>query len=421
MTGFNGWRGLTENTIETFSTNFPDADIAILTRLCDLAVIDIDSDRPCLVAMALVEFGFTPLLVKTKRGWHLYYSNPERITGHIGEKFRVDIKGAGQSDYVVVPPSNDYEFHIRSLEKEIKMTDDIYDYLEVIHKGLPSLNIDGLKTFFPNHPYVQRNGIFVPVNDNINFGINPMPIRIINQRTKSLSFNDFDDLHSDIFEGTRNNTMWEWGMRCSAVLVKVSGEETQTYEELLRRMHLKNERSCDPNLPDRHIDKLAEQIWNKYQLLGKNNFYRTHYNFMTNITLTPRGVLENLENLKGVGLLMWLKSHHGDESEFPLNRTGLAKALDWKDHSVRIAISYLKDNELVTQESPADRLRGIAAIYKFTEKTNLYVSRIPALSPSNDNTSVPCIAPTTETAVTSLQEILLDRYIYWLKNNLRTA
>ena len=154
VAGFNDWTGLGVAAVESLSAEHPDADLAILTRLSGLLVVDVDSTAANLYVWVIDEFGWTPLVAKTKRGYHLYYSNPKGIKGVIGDgTYPIDIKGAGNSDYVVAPPSKGYEFVEIYLDEEPHNfgNRDIYDFLELIPKRLPEPNPAAFAVFFPNH------------------------------------------------------------------------------------------------------------------------------------------------------------------------------------------------------------------------------------------------------------------------------
>ncbi len=74
-------------------------------RLNGLLVIDIDNDDPALVENMEKRFGEAMVIVKTPRGYHLYYKfNGNDVPNLKAEGLPIDIKH-GQSSYVVGPGS----------------------------------------------------------------------------------------------------------------------------------------------------------------------------------------------------------------------------------------------------------------------------------------------------------------------------
>jgi len=107
--GFHKWRAPPKaQTIAKWASKFPDADLGIVTgALSGVTVVDID--RPDQLELALEHFGPTPLVVRTAKGWHLYYRFAGERCGTLPEPFIGDIKGQG--GLVVAPPSSGKTFH----------------------------------------------------------------------------------------------------------------------------------------------------------------------------------------------------------------------------------------------------------------------------------------------------------------------
>ena len=111
-----------EDDVITWWTNWPDANIAVLTGpLSGLVVVDCDNDE---ARAAAVEVGLTrtPFVVKTKRGWHYYFKYPRGVdwiknrtgvTGDGAEWPSVDgLDLRGSKGFALLPPSKGYEWRI---------------------------------------------------------------------------------------------------------------------------------------------------------------------------------------------------------------------------------------------------------------------------------------------------------------------
>jgi Bifunctional DNA primase/polymerase, N-terminal len=104
VSGFNNWRHRPwSKQIKQWIKKFPDAQVGILCGLSLLTVVDIDSES--LLQYAINRWGNTPLIVKTNRGFHLYYrSNKwDRSKNLRSNGLDIDVK-AGVA-FVMVPPS----------------------------------------------------------------------------------------------------------------------------------------------------------------------------------------------------------------------------------------------------------------------------------------------------------------------------
>ena len=101
--GFNKWRVVpSEDTVRLLADRHPDANIAILTGLSGVVVIDVDDAGQ--IDEAIQRFGATPLQVRTHRGGHLYYRFGGWTRSHnVVVGLNAQIKAG--SGYVLVPPS----------------------------------------------------------------------------------------------------------------------------------------------------------------------------------------------------------------------------------------------------------------------------------------------------------------------------
>ncbi len=95
-------------TLKKWARAHPEAQIGVVTgELSGIVVVDVD-DRSG-VDQALRIFGGTPLIVRTRRGAHLYYRwTGERCRNLRSEGLEIDVKGQG--GFVVAPPSFGYFF-----------------------------------------------------------------------------------------------------------------------------------------------------------------------------------------------------------------------------------------------------------------------------------------------------------------------
>ena len=378
ISGFNRWRGLSNQSIETLTKRFPEASLSILTRLSGLVVVDIDSKDADLVAWVIDECGYTPIIVKTKKGFHLYYSNSDgSIKGSIRQgNFPIDVKANGRSDYVVVPPSKGYDFQEVYLDKRPDgfLNRSHYDFLEILQKGLPEINGKGLNKILCS--YVKQIS-----NDNFRVCNN------VNASKQKMKTNALHGALNDFREGNRNNLLWQHGMKLSARLSAQNGINIETYSELESLLHYKNEISCNPPLPYKEVSKILANIWDNYQIKNKNNFSESHETFMIDVLLTVAGIEEIIKNPKGMALLIWLKSHHENCNEFLLHVPKLKDLLGWSEHTTRQAKKFIIDNSFVTEVSPSNRFIGKSANFKFTSAADTMCYRNHPIPCSNDNNS----------------------------------
>jgi hypothetical protein len=131
--GWGKWHGPpTRDTLARFADRFPTSNIAILTGLSRLIVIDIDD--PDLTREMWQRFGPTPLIGQSPSGGrHLFYNGRCKSTDLRAENLDVDIKSLG--GIVLAPPSRRpqgvYEFLSGSID----------DFAR-----LPAIRLDGLPT-----------------------------------------------------------------------------------------------------------------------------------------------------------------------------------------------------------------------------------------------------------------------------------
>jgi hypothetical protein len=96
--------GLQDATLDVSEFHWEGANLGVATGQSHLVVIDIDGPLGLANWKAMAQDPCpTPCVVKTAKGVHLYFSDPEGLyaTGHLA--VNVDIRGVG--GYVVVPPS----------------------------------------------------------------------------------------------------------------------------------------------------------------------------------------------------------------------------------------------------------------------------------------------------------------------------
>ena len=94
----------TEDEVEKWFTNWPDANIGIVTgEFPDLVVFDLDSEHA--VQYAEGKGGFPETVkVKTGKGYHLYMQHPGfEIRNNVNKRLDIDIRADG--GYIVAPPS----------------------------------------------------------------------------------------------------------------------------------------------------------------------------------------------------------------------------------------------------------------------------------------------------------------------------
>ena len=101
--GWNRWRGQARQTVEALAQKHDGANVAILTGLSRLTVIDADDERT--LADAEGRFGRSPIVTRSPRGGgHLYFkSGGERNANLRAHGLNVDVRGVG--GLVLAPPS----------------------------------------------------------------------------------------------------------------------------------------------------------------------------------------------------------------------------------------------------------------------------------------------------------------------------
>ena len=96
----------TEEEIITLFTRFRDADIGIVTgKRHNLFVLDCDSQEAYESLQALLPDSLTLPVVKTPRGYHLYFSYPKNIDLTVGVDIMQGVDYRGEGGYVIAPPS----------------------------------------------------------------------------------------------------------------------------------------------------------------------------------------------------------------------------------------------------------------------------------------------------------------------------
>lgn len=101
--GWSAWKGQGRPTVETFAKKYPGANVAVLTGLSKLTVVDADDEET--LADAEGRFGRSPIVTRSPRGGgHLYFkSSGERNANLRPDGLNVDIRGVG--GLVLAPPS----------------------------------------------------------------------------------------------------------------------------------------------------------------------------------------------------------------------------------------------------------------------------------------------------------------------------
>lgn len=103
LLNWSKWRGQSRATVEAFARKHPGANVAIVTGLSRLTVVDADDENT--LADAEQRFGKSPIVTRSPRGGgHLYFrSSGERNANLRPDGLNVDIKGVG--GMVLAPPS----------------------------------------------------------------------------------------------------------------------------------------------------------------------------------------------------------------------------------------------------------------------------------------------------------------------------
>lgn len=127
-TGFDGKRPILKGyhrkllgpgTIDKLGVKYPDANLAIVTGLSKVVVIDVDDPSQRALDVALERFGPSPLIIRTggRGGHHILYSGNQNLRPHdfrYSEDLLLELKADG--NIVITPPSvnpqtgRNYEF-----------------------------------------------------------------------------------------------------------------------------------------------------------------------------------------------------------------------------------------------------------------------------------------------------------------------
>ena len=98
----------TENEVKSFCKRYPNADIGIVTgKTYNLFVIDCDSQEAYESFQALLPDSLILPVVKTPRGYHLYFSYPKNIDLTVGVNIMPGVDYRGDGGYVIAPPSKE--------------------------------------------------------------------------------------------------------------------------------------------------------------------------------------------------------------------------------------------------------------------------------------------------------------------------
>ena len=132
-------RGVSAKHRKYLVGRFPEYNVGLITGPCNrVTVVDVDNGKDLDRFIALA--GDTPLIVKTYRGFHLYYKyNEENVKNLRAYGYEGDVKGRG--GYVMAPPSIRYE-------SEIDFTYSFHrgDYSLITSDQLPAMkSLEGLQ------------------------------------------------------------------------------------------------------------------------------------------------------------------------------------------------------------------------------------------------------------------------------------
>lgn len=110
VTSFTRWKAIPgHETLRAWAARHPEAEVGIVTgKLSGLYAVDVD-DRDLLPQM-LTRFGSTPLVTRTRNGFHLLYKASDERCGDLRRQgLNVDLRGQG--GFIVAPPTDGYDFY----------------------------------------------------------------------------------------------------------------------------------------------------------------------------------------------------------------------------------------------------------------------------------------------------------------------
>lgn len=213
----------TEEEIESWWEQFPEANVAIITGgISCLAVVDADSDTG--IEWMLKHCTKTTVYAKTGKGKHAYYTYPYHTAVKNAVKIAPDVDVRGEGGYVVAPPS----IHASGKQYEWEIVGGGWD-------DLPEFEpINGFKTLFDESTGEKTKG----GNLNVNLsGVKTAPI------------------NTGVEKGSRNNTLAQLVGKWAK-----AGLEIDEIDILAKEWNKKNA----PPLGAKEVDATLRSIWKRH-------------------------------------------------------------------------------------------------------------------------------------------------------------
>lgn len=240
---FGGNRHYSEETVRQWAEAPQKAagNIGLFMGKNRLAVVDIDADDPALLEWVLDELGQSPAIVRTRKGWHVYYRAQNLTGASLRPRHLIDIK-AGPADYVLAPGSV-REGHTYALVNGV----DAFDFLDLLDE-IPEPTPDEWRHFT---------------------GKSVMRTRAPAPATRMVRSAPVISAGATIQEGDRNCALWRHAMRLARRISVKHGLTTTAASILCDEIQTVNSDCCNPPLDPAEVEDLTRSAWG-YECAGKN-------------------------------------------------------------------------------------------------------------------------------------------------------
>ena len=243
-------KGYDANIANALIEKLDEAQCAIYMRQNGICVVDLDDDEPDFLQAALEAFGYTPVIIKTRRGFHLYYAADSSVKARSGPK--IDLK-AGEAGYVVAPLTEHSEGRYEFCSPEFMELSDSH-----------ALALFGWFIRNKALPLIQQN----TASERLLKFKSDMGGNYVQEPQSApeaiYCVSNVSSFNGEVFEGRRNRFLWTQAL----LLVKQTGAD---FELLLSRLLEVNTAHCKPPYPDGELKRIVSWAVG-IEERGKNRF-----------------------------------------------------------------------------------------------------------------------------------------------------
>lgn len=349
---------------EIIEIEHPLAAAAIMMEENQLCVIDLDDDDPSLAAYAIDVCGPSPLTVKTKRGYHLYYRECPKVKSfpHRSDLYSIDLK-CGANSYVVAPFTNGAggkELYSWLECPEIEWQGQITAFCEAL-RILPILSEDRLSELFPKNKLITRTQ---------NSPISKLKKAKTTSNTAMSPSSIVNAFPARIIEGRRNNILFRMVMR--------NTNPSMSVQNILDLAFKLNSRFCTPKLPDDECLSIASSVF-KYEQKGRNHIRAASNALRLSPVFISPALWERLNKYpRAMSIFIRLAQHNSPNRIFPFAMDWAEKEFFCSRNTVRKIKKHLVDVNLIEKVSKADKTKGKAECYKFSDFSKEQLGLKPA-------------------------------------------